>query len=409
MVVYKALNVYTSWCERGPKGAIYSSSKSGWFDSFQFEKWFFDLMLPHLKKLPGKKMLVGDNLSSHISSSVIQACKANQIEFVCLPPNSTDKLQPLDVGVFGPLKAAWRVILTEYKGRHPSQVGIPKTDFPRLLATLLERTNPAQYMPAAFDRCGLYPVNVARAVERIPHRSIESSESARELLNSTFGEKLDQLRGTDKAKSKKRGKKIQVPAGKSYTSILEDQEVEEDNEEQDTDENSEEEDEEDVDDPSERMVGRKKGRSAVVSSSESEAELPDPDDHVEDEDEDQEDGNGAVCQKKPPAFTVGTYVVAVYDRQWYLAQVEEELPENECEGFTLLKYMERRGHNQFVWGKVHDILKTINRDILLKVDPPIPISSRFWGLPKETVKKVEKLFMVRWSIICIYVSFTIQK
>ncbi len=101
-----------------------------------------------------------------------------------------------------------------------------------------------------------------------------------------MGEKLDQLRGTDKAKSKKRGKKIQVPAGKSYMSILEDQEVEEDDEEQYTGENSEEEDEEDVDDPSERMVGRKKGRSAVVSSSESEAELPDPDDHVEDEDED---------------------------------------------------------------------------------------------------------------------------
>jgi hypothetical protein len=368
-------------------------------------------MLPHLKKLPGKKMLVGDNLSSHISSSVIQACMANQIEFVCLPPNSTDKLQPLDVSVFGPLKAAWRVILTEYKGHNPSQVGI-NMDFPRLLATLLERTNPAQYMPAAFDRCGLYPVNVARAVERIPHRSMESSVLARELLNSTLGEKLDQLHRTDKAKSKKRGKKIHVPAGKSYTSMLEDQEVEEDEEEQETgkaSENREDEDEEDVDDPSERMIGRKKGRSAVVSSSESEAELPDPDDHVEDEDEGQEDGNGAVCQKKPPAFTVGTFVVAVYNKQWYLAQVEEEPPENECEGFTLLKYMERRGHNQFVWGKVNDILKTINRDILLKVDPPIPISLRFWGLPKETVKKVEKLFVVRWSIICIYVSFTIQK
>jgi hypothetical protein len=35
---------------------------------------------------------------------MIQLCKQNEIVFVCLPPNSTDKLQPLDEGVFAPLK-----------------------------------------------------------------------------------------------------------------------------------------------------------------------------------------------------------------------------------------------------------------------------------------------------------------
>lgn len=337
MIVYKALNVYTSWCERGPAGAIYSASKSGWFDSFQFEKWFFEMLLPHLRRKPGKKMIVGDNLASHISSAVIQACKDHDIQFVCLPPNSTDKLQPLDVGVFGPVKKAWRVILTEYKTSHPTQVGIPKTEFPRLMAKLLERSNPGQYLPAAFDRCGLYPVSLDRAVESIPHRSMECSESTRELLNSTLGEKLDQLRGTDKStQQKKRGKKVKVPAGKSYTDVMEE--------------------------------------------------------------------DDCVSQKKPPAFSVGSFVVAVYDRNWYLAQVEGEEPENECEGFTLLKYMDRKGHNKFVWGEVNDLLKTINTDILLAVDPPLPNSSRFWGLPKDDLKKVENLFMVKWSII-IYVSF----
>jgi hypothetical protein len=33
------------------------------------------------------------------------------------------------------------------------------------------------------------------------------------------------------------------------------------------------------------------------------------------------------------------------------------------------------------------------------VEPPIPITSRYWGLPKDIVKKVEKLFRVQWSII----------
>ena len=112
MVVYKALNLYTSWCDRGPKGTVYSTSKSGWFDMFQFERWFADLLLPRLRRRPGKKMIVGDNLSSHLSPTVIDLWRQHNISFVCLPPNSTDKLQPLDVGVFAPLKAAWRKVLS---------------------------------------------------------------------------------------------------------------------------------------------------------------------------------------------------------------------------------------------------------------------------------------------------------
>ncbi len=36
-VVYKAGNVYESWCGGGPKGTLYNSSKSGWFDMPIFE------------------------------------------------------------------------------------------------------------------------------------------------------------------------------------------------------------------------------------------------------------------------------------------------------------------------------------------------------------------------------------
>ncbi len=44
--------------------------------------------------------------------------------------------------------------------------------------------------------------------------------------------------------------------------------------------------------------------------------------------------------------------------------MEGEEPEEETEGYTLLKYMERMGNNQFVWGSGKDTLKTINKDIL---------------------------------------------
>ncbi len=76
-------------------------------------------------------------------------------------------------------------MLKEYKDMNPGQAGIPKTDFPRLLEKTLKRADPGKHLPAAFDKCGLYPVNVDRAMERIPHKDMDCADSIKELLNST--------------------------------------------------------------------------------------------------------------------------------------------------------------------------------------------------------------------------------
>lgn len=417
MVTYKAQNLYTSWCERGPKGAMYTCSKSGWFGMFEFEKWFKDLLLPILKRKLGRKLLIGDNLAAHISPTVIDLCRENDIQFVCLPPNSTDKLQPLDVGIFGPLKTAWRRILTQYKARNPNVTGIQKTDFPSLLDALLKEAKPEKNLPAAFAACGLYPVNPEKAMKRIPSRSMDvETGSARELLDSSLGEMLEELRGVGKnEKPKTRGKKIKIAPGKSYTAPREsDKETE--SEEDEEDEESEVEEELDLDDvevndvtleneeeEEEQQLGRgngRKRRSAFRELLRGSVETDKDEDTGEEEEEDEWDmENADELPKAPPLYPVGCHVAAMYDKQWYIAQVEPEEPENECAGFTLLRYMERRGFNQFVWGQKVDKLKTINSDIIMKVEPPIPVSSRLYGLPKDTVKKIENIIMVKWSII----------
>jgi len=393
MVVYKAQGLYECWCERGPKGTVYACSKSGWFDMYLFEKWFEDLLLPKLKRKTGKKLIVGDNLASHISPRVIELCRANDIVFVCLPPNSTDKLQPLDVGVFAPMKAAWRRVLTEYKENHPKQAGVPKTDFPRLLKKLMDTANPGQHLPAAFEKCGLYPINAAKGIERIPSRDMyNDSETIRANLNATFGERLERLRGVEPKEKKKRGKKLKVAPGKTYTAP---DSEEEDSEEEDSEEEREVESSEEEMDVDELLGDGDGGERRIARQA---------DTSEEEEEEEVDDMDDVDVPKAPPLYAVGSYVAAVYDREWYVAQVEGEEPENECPGFTLLKYMERKGNNQFVWGSGKDTLKTINRDILRKVDPPIPVSSRLWGLSKEDAKDVDRLLRVQWSIIVLLLN-----
>ena len=182
----------------------------------------FELMLPRLKRQVGKKLLIGDNLSSHISMAVIDSCKKNNIEFVCLPPNSTHKLQPLDVGVFAPLKKTWREVLTAHKLKHPKAASIDKSDFPQLMKTLLEKANPGRHLPKAFAECGLHPVSKEAAFKNIPHRAmVMDDDEVDQLMRSTLGEKLEELRGVSGGEKRRpRGKKVEP--GKSYTADTDD-------------------------------------------------------------------------------------------------------------------------------------------------------------------------------------------
>jgi len=74
-VVYKATHLYDTWTEGGPPGARYNRSKSGWFDMHCFSDWFMKIILPYTKKVEGKTIVIGDNLSSHLSEEVIAACE----------------------------------------------------------------------------------------------------------------------------------------------------------------------------------------------------------------------------------------------------------------------------------------------------------------------------------------------
>jgi len=78
------------------------------------------------------------------------------------------------VGIFAPLKGAWRTVLSEYKQSRSKQVGIDKCDFPQLLKkTLVLGDVTIRHLPAALEKCGLFPVNKERAVERIPNREMK--------------------------------------------------------------------------------------------------------------------------------------------------------------------------------------------------------------------------------------------
>jgi hypothetical protein len=54
-----------------------------------FDHWFNSIILPCTCRREGKKVAIGDNLSSHFTSAALQQCEAHKMAIVCLPPNAS--------------------------------------------------------------------------------------------------------------------------------------------------------------------------------------------------------------------------------------------------------------------------------------------------------------------------------
>ena len=220
MVVYKVAseNVYDSWMEGGPRGALYASTKSGWFNTVTFERWFFEVFLPHVQHLIGPKVLIGDNLGCHFSTDVIKSCRQHDIRFTALLPNATHLMQPLDVAVFRPMKVSWRKVLLDWRKETRIDSTIPKDQFPTLLYRVVGQLQP-QHLSAGFTATGISPLDRQKVIVKLPGNVKPSSDPGGSATVNVLNEScLEILRKhckpPTKIKRKPRGRKVKVIPGK---------------------------------------------------------------------------------------------------------------------------------------------------------------------------------------------------
>lgn len=215
-VVYKSQNLYDTWTSKGPKGTRYNRSQSGWFDGVIFEDWVKTIVMPYFRGKPGKKVLIGDNLSSHLSVDLIKLCLEEDIHFLFLPANSTHITQPLDVAFFRPMKIAWRNIIYQWKktdGR--KQTSIPKGCFPALLANLMDnlKENARNNILAGFKKTGINPIDPTQVLSRLPGYKDKTHQI--EAINESVLDMLKDMRyGTMGINEPRRKRKIVVEPGK---------------------------------------------------------------------------------------------------------------------------------------------------------------------------------------------------
>src|SRR2546423_11665002 len=99
----------TSWIPQSiPADWRFSCNTRGWTSHIHGLEWLRRCFEPSTRYKANQRtrMLICDGHDSHISANFIAHCINNNIVLLILPPHTSHVLQPLDVGLFGPLKQA---------------------------------------------------------------------------------------------------------------------------------------------------------------------------------------------------------------------------------------------------------------------------------------------------------------
>lgn len=157
LILFKGKNVWDDWLPSEDKifpGMSFGVTKNGWMDSSSFHRFFTKIFIPALgNERPA--LLICDGHKSHVSLSVIEEARRENITILILPPHSSHILQPLDLSVMKSLKDAWDFKLVEWQKRNFGQK-LKKSIFITLFSTLWTELKPAVIM-SGFQKGGIYP------------------------------------------------------------------------------------------------------------------------------------------------------------------------------------------------------------------------------------------------------------
>lgn len=216
--IFKGKHCWSDWLVNAPKLSKMAVSSSGWIDADIFQEWLENHFVPIVNKKEGKKILICDNLSAHISVKALKICEENNIKFICLIPNSTHLLQPLDVGYFSSLKSAWRTVLNKWRQtqRGRKTGALPKNVFCQLMNSALQinESTAGINLIAGFRKCGIFPCSRTEVLQLLPSYATGHIQAT---VGETFKEYLQEIRASDL--NIKTTKKFQLPvkAGKSIS------------------------------------------------------------------------------------------------------------------------------------------------------------------------------------------------
>ena len=165
LIIWPAATHRSSWTSHPTPGWHYACSSTGYTDTNISLYWVRSVFDPQTRaQANGRpRLLISDGFGTHESLELMKYCFENQIILCRLPSHTTHKLQPCDVGVFGPLKTAYREQVERlYRGGAGT---VDKRHFTYLYDRARQQAITKRNISSAWSKCGLFPFNPTRVLK----------------------------------------------------------------------------------------------------------------------------------------------------------------------------------------------------------------------------------------------------
>ncbi|KAI7081406.1 hypothetical protein KC356_g9134 [Hortaea werneckii] len=173
MVIWPAVTHRSNWTTFPTPGWHYACTESGYTDSGINLEWLTHVFDPQTKaRANGKpRVLICDGASAHEALEFMKFCFANSIILCRLPSHTSHNLQPCDVAVFAPLKAACRDAVERLERAGVNTIGKPH--FISLYSPAREAAFTRRNITAGWSKSGLFPFNPQRVMNDLVKPSAE--------------------------------------------------------------------------------------------------------------------------------------------------------------------------------------------------------------------------------------------
>ena len=104
-------------------------------------------------------LVIYDGHLTHVSLELIEKAIKEKITIVKLPPHVTDRLQPLDVCCFGPLKHEWEKKLNKQMNLLGPRETVSKSVFVDVLSNIWHKNLSEKNITSGFRATGIFPLN----------------------------------------------------------------------------------------------------------------------------------------------------------------------------------------------------------------------------------------------------------
>jgi DDE superfamily endonuclease len=155
-------DLQSSWLDDlGDDTTYFAASDNGWSCNSLGLQWLEKVFDRHMKEKAkrSRRLLIVDGHSSYVNMAFINLASRLRIIIAILPLHSTHRLQPLNVGLFGPLSIAYSHQLNQLQHSSLGLVSMTKRLFYPLFREAYQEAFTLEHIQHAFAKTGIWPCN----------------------------------------------------------------------------------------------------------------------------------------------------------------------------------------------------------------------------------------------------------